>query len=75
VNEQVWSYSGQTYAERPTALRWEGERLEIVEILDRWHSPGEKGFRVRTSDSRVFKLVYDEPGEEWFVELISGPSQ
>lgn len=75
MNGQVWSYSGQTYAERPTALRWEGQRLEIVEILDRWCSPGEKGFRVRASDSRLFKLVYNELTEEWFVELLSGSSQ
>lgn len=75
MNDQVWSYSGQTYAERPSALRWEGERLEIVEILDRWRSPGKKGFRVRTSDRRSFKLVYDELTEEWLIELISVSAQ
>ncbi len=71
MNHRVWTYSGYEYAERPRALSWDGERLEIIEVLDRWRTPGKKGFRVRTSDKREFELVYEELAEEWSIELIS----
>lgn len=63
----VECHSGYEYAERPTALRWEGERLEIVEIIARWRIPGGKRFRVRTADDQVFELFYGELYDEWRV--------
>ena len=71
MNGRVWTYSGYEYAERPRALNWKGDRLEIDEILDRWRAPGKKGFRVRTSDEREFELIYDELLEAWHIQLIS----
>jgi hypothetical protein len=71
MSGEVWTYSGSTYAEQPRALRWEGQRLEINAVLDRWQSPGSKGFHVRSEDGRVFRLVYDEVSEEWDVNLIT----
>lgn len=47
----VECYSGSQYAERPTALTWEGERLEITAIVKRWRRPEERCFRVRTAIS------------------------
>lgn len=71
MSDHVWTYSGGEYAERPRALNWEGDRVEIDAILARWRAPGKKGFRVRTSDARVFELIYDERLEEWDIQLIS----
>ena len=68
--ELVECRSDSQYAERPLALVWEGERLEIAEILARWHGPGEKGFRVQTSDKRIFELRYREVPDEWEVHPI-----
>ena len=48
--DPVECHSGYEYAERPTALYWEGDRLEVAEILDRWRIPGAHCFRVRTAD-------------------------
>ena len=39
MGELVECHSGFTYAERPVALTWEGQRLEITRILAEWHSP------------------------------------
>lgn len=58
------------YAERPLALVWDQQRLEIAEILARWRGPGERGFRVQTSDKRVFELSYREFPDEWEVHPI-----
>jgi hypothetical protein len=62
--------SDSEYAERPLALTWQGQRLEIAEIMARWHGPGEKGFRVKTTDGRAFELTYHEVLDEWQVQPI-----
>ncbi len=67
--EVVECYSGETYAERPRALRWQGERLEIVQIKARWQSPEGRYFRVRVKDERIFDLFYNETLGEWQVDL------
>ena len=59
--------SGVEYAERPLAFTWEGRRLEIAEILERWRGPGEKGFRIKTTEGQVFELTYREIPDDWRV--------
>jgi hypothetical protein len=61
----VECHSGYEYAERPTALIWKGQRLEVEEIEARWRIPGGKKFRVRTTDGQVFELLYAELYDEW----------
>ncbi|MFZ5912389.1 MAG: hypothetical protein ACOYYU_20480 [Chloroflexota bacterium] len=62
--------SGVEYADRPLSLMWEGQRLEIAEILARWRAPGEKGFRVQTAEGQVFELTYREIPDEWEIQPI-----
>lgn len=68
--ELVECHSGYTYAERPTALQWEGERLVIKEIQSRWRIPGGRRFRVQVDDGRVFELFYGELYDEWRISLV-----
>lgn len=63
--ELVECHSGYTYAERPTALRWDGARLAIEEVEDAWRIPGGRKFRVRVEDGRMFELFYGELYDEW----------
>lgn len=70
AGELVECHSGFTYAERPIALRWEDERLEITEILARWRIPGGRRFRVSVDDGRVFELFYGELYDEWRVSQV-----
>ena len=62
--------SDSEYAERPIALTWEGQRLEVAEVLARWRTPDERGFRVQTSDGQTFQLTYREAGDEWQIQPI-----
>ncbi len=62
--------SGHTYAERPIALWWEGERLNIVEIVARWRIPGGRRFRVQAENDQIFELCYSEQQDEWQVSLF-----
>jgi hypothetical protein len=65
----VECHSGYTYAERPTALCWEGKRLTIEAVEQAWRVPGGRRFRVRTDDGRVFELFYGELYDEWRIHL------
>jgi hypothetical protein len=65
MTEIVECHSGSTYAERPTALAWQGEHLFIAEILSQGRTPHLKWFRVRTTDKQTFELSYaDQAADE-----------
>jgi hypothetical protein len=69
LNDLVECHSGFEYAERPKALHWQGERLEIRKILKQWRQPGVKRFRVLTEDDQVFELSYQENQDSWTIVL------
>ncbi len=69
MSDIVECHSDYTYAERPTALTWEGQRLEIDKILVQWRTPEGKGFKVRTTDGHEFELFYGEAANEWQIHL------
>jgi hypothetical protein len=66
----VECHSGYEYAERPTAVWWENERLEVSEVEATWRISGGKKFRVRVVDGRVFELLYVELYDEWRVHAL-----
>lgn len=70
VSDLVECHSGCEYAERPVALHWEGERLQVEIVEDRWRIPGGKCFRVRTTDGRRFELFYGELYDEWRINPL-----
>jgi hypothetical protein len=68
--DSVECLSDSDYADRPLALTWQGRRLEVAEILASWRGPGEKGFRVKTTDGRAFELAYRELPDEWHIQPL-----
>ena len=62
--------SDSEYAERPLALTWNGKRYEVAETLSRWRTPDGKVFRVRTTDEKLFELIYREGPDEWKIKII-----
>jgi hypothetical protein len=62
--------SDSTYAERPVAFTWDGSSLAVSEIIQRWRSPGIRGFRVRTPYSGAFELLYDEHNDTWSIREL-----
>ncbi len=70
MSDPVECHSGYEYAERPVALHWEGERLEITAIEAEWRIPGGHCFRVKTRDERKFELFYGELYDEWRINPI-----
>lgn len=65
--EPVECHSGLEYAERPTAVWWQGERHPVEAVEAEWRIPGGKKFLVRTVTGQVFELLYVELYDEWRV--------
>jgi hypothetical protein len=70
VTPLVECHSGYTYAEKPIALHWEGERQEIAEIEAEWRRPEGKGFRVRTVRGDRYELFYNEKDSDWRITPV-----
>jgi hypothetical protein len=68
MTDIVECHSGSSYAERPTALTWQGRRLIVAEILSQGRTPQAKWFRVRTADGQVFELAYVEAADRCLSE-------
>ena len=62
---KVKCYSGQTYAEEPRSFEWEGAEYELEMIEKVWREPGRKYFQLKTRDSKIFRLCYNEVSGEW----------
>jgi len=72
MGDLVECLSGSGYADKPLALTWEGQRLEVQEVLSEWRTPEAKYFRVRTSSGQVFELGYTEATETWQIQRRGG---
>jgi len=68
---KVNCYSGHTYAERPLSFEWQGMVYKVEEIEKAWREPGERYFQVRTRDTKLFQLCYNEINNQWvLIELV-----
>lgn len=73
---QVECYSGFKANERPVAFTYQGGRLAILEVTDRWYEGGlDSGravvdyFRVKTADGRTWLLRYQAETDSWLLCL------
>ena len=70
VKDLVRCYSGNEYAQRPTALYWETQWLQVSSIEAEWRTPDGKAFRVYTRDNQRFELLWYESDDEWKITEI-----
>ena len=73
---QVECYSGFKAHERPVAFIYQGERLEVQDIIDRWYEGGLDSsrpvvdyFKVRASDGKIYFLRYQSDEDKWSLRL------
>jgi len=64
---RVETYSGFKADERPLRLHLGEPTLEVLAVEDRWYSPGETYFRVRTDDGDRYVLRHTEAQGTWTV--------
>jgi hypothetical protein len=61
----VECYSGSRFAERPLAVHWQGERLEIWQVVRSWRTPDGLGFDVVVEADLRLILMLDETTDCW----------
>ena len=64
----VECYTGYRGDERPVRMRLGQQVLEVVEVEDRWYSPGETYFRVRVEGGDRYVLKHMEAQDLWSLE-------
>jgi hypothetical protein len=62
--------SEYSYAQRPSAIWWQGRRQEVETVESEWRTPRGKAFRVRTRLGSRFELLYAELEDSWQAEII-----
>ncbi len=65
---QVECYAGYRANEHPIRLTLGEQTLGIVDVEDRWYSPGETYFRVRVERGDRYVLRYVEAQDVWSLE-------
>lgn len=65
--DRVECYSGYTYAQEPRAVVWQGRRLEVGRIEQRWRTPQGPAFRVVVVSGAEFELFYSENVDRWTI--------
>jgi hypothetical protein len=61
----VECYAGYKGDERPVRLQIGGQWLEVVEVEDRWYSPGVTYFRVLVKGGDGYVLRRDDAQDVW----------
>jgi hypothetical protein len=74
VSELVECRSDYEYAQRPLAFTCQGQRLEVIQLLDTWRTPSGNHFRVLASDQIIYTLTYKEAYDQWSVEIYELPN-
>jgi len=71
---QVECYAGYRADETPRRFILEEQRLEVLEVLDRWHEAGGHPewpradyFKVLAADQHQYLLKHDLEADEWFL--------
>lgn len=69
---RVECYAGYRGEQEPRAFTMGERRSQVVDILDRWISPGHRYFKVRADDGRTLVMRYDSASDEWDIAALVG---
>ncbi len=67
---RVETYSGYKADEYPVRFWIAEERLEVLEIEDRWYSTGFTYFKVFTDDARHYLLKWSADSDKWTAKEV-----
>jgi hypothetical protein len=62
---EVDCYSGASYAERPKALLWRGEKIRVSQVLQSQQNPDARSFEVLLENGLVVRLHYLISNDRW----------
>jgi hypothetical protein len=67
---RVECYAGARADERLLRFVLRGRTFEVVDVEDRWYSPGAIYFRVRAEDGNYYVLRHDEGMDVWTLDAF-----
>jgi len=67
---EVVGYSGYKANERPMYFWLEGQRKEIVNIIDRWYGVEHDYFKVAADDGKVYLLKWNRFLDVWLMVRV-----
>ena len=67
---RVECHAGYRADERPLRFILRGRLFEILDVEDRWYSPGATYFRVRADDGNFYILRHDEGIDGWTLDAF-----
>lgn len=70
---RVECYAGYRGDERPLRLQIGEHMVEIIEIEDRWYSPGATFFRVLLTNGERYVLRREDAQDTWTLEAFRSP--
>jgi hypothetical protein len=67
---QVRCHAGHRGEETPRSFRLGRREVGIAEVLDRWHGPDHRYFKVRSLEDDRYILRHDEALHRWELTLF-----
>lgn len=74
IQIHVECYAGAKADETPRQFIWQGQTIEVGEVLDRWYQmenkpewPRADYFKVQAANDREYLLKHDLESDEWFL--------
>ena len=67
---RVVGYSGYRLNERPLWFVFDNHKLQVENVIDRWHGADYDYFRVLADDGRVYLIKWHRIDDAWFVVKI-----
>lgn len=61
----VECYAGHRGEETPRRLKFDSRVVEVVEVVDAWHGPDDRYFKLRGDDGGTYLLRHDERAGSW----------
>jgi len=68
LSVRVEAYAGASYPERPTAVWWQGQRLDVTQVLRSWRTPDGLHFLVEIERIGRVELIYHYQDDGWKIE-------
>lgn len=70
IHIRVESHAGYRADEYPLRFVLRERLFEVIEVEDRWYSPGATYFRVRAEDGNFYVLRHDEGIDSWTLDAF-----
>ena len=70
IQIRVERHAGYRADEYPLRFALRGRVFEVIEVEDRWYSPGATYFRVRAEDGNFYVLGHDEGMDVWTLDAF-----